>query len=146
MSEHVLLSLRAEDNQGQAVRYALALCRDLGARLTVLAVAEEDTANTHWLCVQEKLREEAQARMLPALEGALDMARSEGVECLVESRVGDFYDEVFAFAGHCRPHLVIVACPPPRKQPLRWCQERTCELRGRLHCPVVSLVPAQIEA
>lgn len=146
MKESVLLSVRSEDKPQEAVRYALALCRDMGARLTVLAVAEEDATNTHWLCVQERLREETRASMSPALETALALAAREGVECTVESRIGDFYGEVEAYAERQKPHLVIIACPPPKKLSLRWCQRVACELRGRLSCPVVSLVPWASEA
>ena len=145
--ESVLLSVRAEGSapddhsQVEAVRYALALCRDLGARLTVLAVAEQDWTDTHWLCVQERLREETRTRALKALGGVRVLAEHEGVECLVESRVGDFYDTVEAYARDLRPHLLIIACPLPPRSSLRWCQEVSCLLRAHLHCPVVSLVP-----
>ncbi len=141
MKQDILLSVRAEDDQQMAVRYALSLCRDLGARLTVLAVASDERADTYWLCVQERLREETFADMAPALRQSAALAAAGGVECRVESCIGDFYEQVEAYAERHRPHLVIVACPPPRKLSLRWCQEMACELRGRLGCPVVSLVP-----
>jgi nucleotide-binding universal stress UspA family protein len=140
VAERILLSVRAEDRQLEAVRYALALCRETGARLTVLAVARELTSDTHWLCVQEKLREEARAGMLPALEAVRALAEQEGVECGVAARVGDFYTEIESYAAREHPHLVIVACPPARNTSLRLCHEAASDLRGRLECPVVSLV------
>lgn len=147
MKESILLSVRAkegaaapDDGQAEALRYALALCRELGARLTVLAVTEDDPEGTHWLCVQERRREEAREGLLPTLEAARRLAAGEGVECSVEGRVGDFFAEVETWAKRHRPHLVMVACPPPIPS-LRWCQDVASQLRGRLRCPVVSLVP-----
>ncbi len=62
MVKSVLLGVRAQDSQRAAVYYALALCRDVKARLTVLAVAEDRPADTPWLCIRERLREEAMYR------------------------------------------------------------------------------------
>lgn len=139
--QRVLLGMRAEDSQLEAVGYALALCRDMGARLTVLAVAEEDTADTHWLCVQERWRQEARERTQAALEKVLELARREGVDCSVEGRVGAFEEEVASCAASRPPQLVLIACPPAKRLSLHWCREVAGQLRGRLRCPVVSLVP-----